>query len=141
MTVGKSWKVLMKHPSRTALFTCVCCVVGALFGSAAAAGDLGAAFHALPIDTRVAIQSELAEVDLYLADPDGDWSAATERAVLRSVETIALNSGDRVHPKLKTTQSMQIYLEALAEGSYSTYLRPGDYSAGSAFLRKIHLGG
>lgn len=105
------------------------------------AGDLRAAFHALPEDTRVAVQAELAEVDLYLADLNGDWSAATERAVLRSVDTIALNSGDRVHPKLKSTRSMQVYLEKLAEGSYATYLRPGDYSAGTAFLRKIHLGG
>ena len=131
----------MKHPSLRALLLAALCLPGLPFGSAAFAGDLGAAFHALPVDTRVAVQAELAEVDLYLADPDGDWSAATERAVLRSVEAIALNSGARVRPQLTSTPAMQSYLEALAEGSYSSYLRRGDFSGGGALWRRIQLGG
>ena len=128
----------MKHPSLPALLLAALCLP---FGSAALAGDLGAAFHALPVDTRVAVQAELAAADLYLADPDGDWSAATERAVLRSVEAISLNSGARVRPQLTSTPAMQSYLQALAEGSYSSYLRRGDFSGGGALWRRIQLGG
>ena len=131
----------MKHPSLPALLLAALCLPSVPFGTAALAGDLGAAFHALPVDTRVAVQAELAAVDLYLADPDGDWSAATERAVLRSVDTIALNSGSRIRPKLSSTPAMKSYLEALAEGSYSAYLRRGDFSGGGALWRRIELGG
>ena len=131
----------MNSQLRNGMFAAVICGLGLLSAGSAAAGDLRAAFHTLSEETRVAVQAELAEVDLYLADPDGRWSAATERAVLRSVETIALNSGDRVHPRLTSPRAMRHYLEKLADGAYGTYLRRGDFSGGSAVLRGVNLGG
>jgi hypothetical protein len=115
-------------------------VCGVSSTSALWAGDLGAAFGSLSEEARIAVQEELAAADLYLADADGDWNAATERALLRSVETIALNSGDRVHPKLSNGPTIIRYLEDLGEGTYSNWLERGAYSGGTAALRTVNLG-
>jgi hypothetical protein len=100
-------------------------VLGCLAAPLAQAGSLYDAFGALPKDKRVAVQKELARADLYLADANGTWSAATERALLRSVETIALKSQDRLHPKLNSVPAVTQYLRALSDGTYSRLLYGG----------------
>jgi len=100
----------------------------ALFVAAAPMAEAGAlreSFNALPIETRIAIQTELRNAKIYLADPDGHWNDTTERALLRSVDTIALKTNDMVHPKLNSRQAMMRYYGDLIEGTYSTVLYGG----------------
>lgn len=92
----------------------------------AQAGTLGDTFATLPAPTRVAVQRELARADLYLAEPDGNWSMATERALLRSVDAIKQKSNDRLKPKLVTEAAVTKYLEALGDGTYSRLLYGGN---------------
>lgn len=91
-------------------------------------------FTALPVKARVALQRELARADLFLAETNGDWSAATERALLRSAEDIAMKTGDRIHPKLTNAQEANRYMTRLAEGSYSRLLYGGNFLQRIFFL-------
>lgn len=93
----------------------------------ASADTLQAVFSALPQGERVALQSELARADLFLAEVDGHWSPLTERALLRSVEAVAQKTGDRVHPRLSDPGEVLRFLHALEEGSFSTLLYGGSF--------------
>ena len=116
-------------------------VAFALLGLAqgAQAESLGQTFRALPQAQRVAVQRELARADLFLAETDGDWSAATERALLRSVETLAQKTGDRLHPRLSDPGTARGYLTRLGAGSYSQLLYGGSLIQRIFFLDEVPL--
>jgi len=92
------------------------------FGAPAQADVLGEAFRALPEPQRIAVQRELARADLFLAKTDGHWNAATERALLRGVETVALKSHGDVHPRIGSFEEAQLYMRSITDGSFSKLL-------------------
>lgn len=112
--------------SRVFLVACLAAPLVAGLAPGLRAETLQQTFTALPVKARVALQRELARADLFLAESNGDWNAATERALLRSAEDIAMKTGDRVHPKLTNAQEAQRYMTRLAEGSYSRLLYGGN---------------
>ncbi|SOB90428.1 hypothetical protein SAMN05877809_101186 [Rhodobacter sp. JA431] len=93
--------------------------------SQAGTDALWAGFSSLSHADRIEVQRELERADLYFAPIDGKWSAATEQALRRSVETIALASGDRIHPKVNSQTSAARYLDDLGEGAYRRLLYGG----------------
>lgn len=93
---------------------------------AAKAEGLGDLFGALPKAERVAMQRELARADFYLAEADGRWSPSTERALRRSVDALALKTGDRLHPRLNDSAEAQRYMQALSNGTFSRLLYGGN---------------
>lgn len=98
----------------------------ALAAPAAAQADvLGEAFRALPERQRIAVQRELARADLFLARTDGHWNAATERALLRGVETVALKSHGDVQPRIGSPEEARLYMQAITDGSFSELLYGG----------------
>lgn len=103
---------------------------GAVFSlSLATAGQaetLADTFTALPKSQRLAVQRELARADLFLAEVDGNWNLATDRALRRSVETLALKTGDRFHPHLSSAKEVQNYMSKLGDGTYSRLLYGGN---------------
>lgn len=86
---------------------------------------LGETFLALPQAQRIAVQRELARADLYLAEANGHWNAATERALLRGVDTVALKSHGDVRPRIGSPEEARLYMQAITDGSFSNLLYGG----------------
>lgn len=120
--------------SRVFLAACLAAPLAVGLAPGLQAETLQQTFTALPVKARMALQRELARADLYLAETNGDWSAATERALLRSAEDIAMKTGDRIHPKLTNAQDAQRYMTRLAEGNYSRLLYGGNFLERIFFL-------
>lgn len=117
---------MVRLPRSFAALLCAVLFCLGLFGTAGARADvLASSYNALPVEKRIAVQRELKRADLYLAETDGRWTSATERALRRSVETIALMSQDRLHPDLRNSVETVRYLVDLGEGTYSPVLYGG----------------
>lgn len=74
------------------------------------------AFRALDRQSRIEVQAELARADLYLGEPNGSWSPATERALQRGVETVALHSNGMEHYRMDSAEGMSAFMAALTTG-------------------------
>lgn len=98
------------------------------------ADGLGDVFRELPVAERVAVQRELVRAELLLSEPDGFWSPGTERAVLRSLDTVAQKTGDRVHPRLSDPNEALRFLRALGDGTFSRVLYGGNFLERLFFL-------
>ncbi|MBZ4022358.1 hypothetical protein CKO11_07795 [Rhodobacter sp. TJ_12] len=114
----------MKRPPRE-LFAAAL-VAFSLTGPVWAGQDgLREGFNALSQEERIAVQRELARADLFFAPVDGHWNSATERALRRSVETIALASGDRLHPKINNPSAASRFMSDLGARAYRRLLYGG----------------
>lgn len=81
-------------------------------------------FLAQPESTRIAMQQHLAKADLFVGIADGKWNAATERALLRGANQVALASNGTVHPDLRRPAGLKGYLADLASGMFEDILAP-----------------
>lgn len=108
-------------PAFPPLVLCLAMVLAA----PAQADVLGEAFRSLSERQRIAVQRELARADLYLAETDGHWNAATERALLRGVETVALKSHGDVQPRIGSPEEARRYMQSITDGSFSQLLYGG----------------
>lgn len=107
------------HP---ALMLCALLALLPALPTAARADGLRDAFTALSEPDRKAVQRELARAELYLAEVDGSWSAATERALRRGVDTVALKTRNEVHPRIASIEEADDYIDGLRRGKYSKLL-------------------
>lgn len=96
--------------------------LGVLGAGSARADALKEAFLGLPAADRVAVQTVLAQADLYLSRTDGLWSSSTERALHRGADKVAQLSRDRIHPVLHRPEGARSYLNALQTGQYASML-------------------
>lgn len=119
---------------RLAVLVLSCGALGLMVATTTRAEGLDESFLSLPEDNRIAVQQELARAELFLAPVDGRWSGATERALLRSVETIALKSNDRLHPDLSSPAQTAQFLTELGDGTYARLLYGGSFFQRIFFL-------
>ncbi len=88
------------------------------------------AFYALPPEARIEVQQELSRADLFLGEVNGRWSASTERALMRGVETVALNSNGMERYDMESAAGIRQFLSDLRAGKFNYLLKTGSDTGG-----------
>lgn len=97
-------------------------LLGPLAATSARADVLREAFLNMSLDSRRAVQGELARADLFLAPTDGQWSSWTDRALRRGADMVTQVTLGDVHPNLYRRDGVQLYLAALESGKLARLL-------------------
>lgn len=120
----------MPHPKRTpkppkgARFLLALFAAALMQAAPAQASPLASAFADRSEATRIALQTRLAQAELFVGVVDGKWDGATERALLRGADKVAYVSNGQIKPNLRSPHDLDRFLDDLAAGVFDDALRP-----------------